>query len=136
MSFFKRLFSRKKKEEPKQPVQRPKKEVLRPNKDGMIVRVMPIEKYSAPIVIKEGETLKIQASGHFTNAGWKLKEAYAKVNDDKITITVVGHMKANMMAATVMKKYDAVIELVGLKKGVYFIQAEKGSTDKTKLTVE
>ncbi|MHA1441522.1 MAG: hypothetical protein ACTSPK_06650 [Candidatus Heimdallarchaeota archaeon] len=136
MSFFRRLFSKKKKEKPKRPVQRPKKEILKPNKDGMVVKVMPIEKFNAPKIIKEGEVLKIQAMGHFTSAGWKLKETYAKVKDDKIIFAVVGHMKANMMSAQVLKKFDTVIQLVGLKKGIYYIKPEKGMMDQTQLTVE
>ena len=136
MSFFKRLFSRKKKEEAKRPVTKPKKEVLKPNKDGMLVRVMHIEKYNAPKTIKEGEVLKIQAAGHFTSAGWKLKETYAKVEDDTIIFAVIGHMKANKMSAQVLKPFDVVIELAGLKKGTYYLKPEKGRMDKTKLIVE
>ena len=136
MSFFKRLFSRKKKEEPRQPVERPKKEVSKPNKDGMLVRVMHIEKYNAPKTIKEGEVLKIQDLEPFESTGWKLKDSYAKVEDDTIIFAVIGHMKANRMSAQVLKPFDIVIELAGLKKGIYYIKPEKGRMDKTKLTVE
>lgn len=141
MSFFKRLFSKKKKEEPKQkgPVMKkgiPKKETQKPSKDGMIIKVVHIEKYTTPKTIKEGEVLKIPVSGHFSNAGWKLKEAYAKVKDNNITLTVVGQIKEGMMHAQVMKKYDTVIELEGLKKGKYKIKPEKGISDQKQLTVE
>jgi len=141
MSFFKRLFSKKKKEEPKQTGPVPKKgmpnmETQKPSKDGIMTKVVVIEKITAPTVIKEGEVLKIPVSGHFSNAGWKLKEAYAKVNGKNITLTVIGQIKEGMMHAQVMKKYDVVIELDRLKKGSYTIRPEKGIADQTQLTVE
>ena len=45
-------------------------------------------------------------------------------------------MKSNRMSAQVLKPFDIVIELAGLKKGIYYIKPEKGRMDKTKLTVE
>ena len=145
MSFFRRLFSKKKKVEPKQTGQIPKgyskkeipkKKIQKPGKDGFITKVMPIEKFTAPEVIQEGEILKIAVSGHFSNAGWKLKEAYAKLHGDKIVLTVIGQIKEGIMAAQVLKRYDTVIEYGGLKKGIYQILVEKGITDQTQLAVE
>ncbi|MHA1125365.1 MAG: hypothetical protein ACTSO7_05865 [Candidatus Heimdallarchaeota archaeon] len=136
MSFFKRLFSKKKKEKPKQTRQQPKGRKPDVIKDGMIERVVAVERYTAPKTIKEGEVLKIPISGHFSSAGWSLKKAYAKVNDNKIILTVIGEMKAGMMSAQVLSRFDTVIELDGLKKGQYVIQPERGITDQKRLTVE
>ena len=138
MSFFKRLFSRKKKEEPKPPVKKkkPPQKPLVPDKDGFLNREAVILKFSAPEKIKEGEVLKVVVAGNFSNAGWKIKEAYAEVDNDTITLTVMGYLKAGMMYAQVIKKYETVIEITGLKKGTYKIQAVKGTDETAKVLVD
>ena len=137
MSFFKRLFSKKKKEVPKEPVKKkPVQKTLTPDKDGMISKEAVIEKFTAPDKIQEGEILKIQINGYFTSAGWEIKKTSAKQENNLIKLSVIGQMEAGLMAAHVLKRYKTTIEVSGLKKGSYKIIAEKGTEEQLKIIVE
>lgn len=145
MSFFRRLFSRKKeKEEEKKDNPGPKKRgslggggagdkktKTGPTKDKRIVR---IERISAPEIINEGEPLKVQVKGHFPDLGWSLKEAFAKVEGDNITITIVGKRKKGM-AGQALKPYSTTVEVTGLEKGEYVIKDTRAAAQPQRVRV-
>ncbi|MBD3192248.1 MAG: hypothetical protein GF308_16530 [Candidatus Heimdallarchaeota archaeon] len=145
MSFFRRLFSKNKKKEKEKDSENkdnpgPKKrgslsgdpKSTEPTKDKRIVR---IEKISAPKTIPKGETLKVQVSGHFPDLGWSLKEAFAKVEGDTITITIVGKRKKGM-AGQALKPYSTIIEVTGLEKGDYVIKDTRAAARSQRVTVK
>lgn len=119
MSFFKRIFTKRKKgvgQEIKKPAM--------------------IERIAAPKTIKEGEILRVVVSGHFSNLSWKLDEAEAIIKNKDITVTVVGKKKTGMMAAQTLKPYETTIEVKKLKKGRYKIKAAKGPASTLELEVK
>lgn len=119
MSFFKRIFTKRKKgigQEIKKPAM--------------------IERITAPKTLKEGETLRIVVNGHFSNLSWKLDEAEATIKNMEITVTVVGKKKTGVMAAQALKPYETTIEVKKLKKGKYKIKAAKGTADVLELEVK
>ncbi|MHA1213007.1 MAG: hypothetical protein ACTSSH_11145 [Candidatus Heimdallarchaeota archaeon] len=119
MNFFKRVFSKRK------------------NKTGQeITRPARIDRFTAPAKLKKGDKLKIVVSGNFSNLSWKLAEAKAKIQGNEITIIVIGKKQSGMMAAQALKPYETTISVKGLKKGTYFIKAEKGSTETLEVNVE
>jgi hypothetical protein len=134
MSFFKRLFSKKKEEEQKKP--KPIQKAPIPDKNGMINRSAVIEKFLAPEKIKKDEVLKVEVFGYFTSAGWNIKETSAKLDKNTITLSVVGEIRADRMSAHVIKRYETTIEISGLKKGTYTILAEKGTEMQGKVVVK
>ncbi len=119
MTFFKRIFTKRTKEV-----------------GDEIKKPASIENISAPEVISEGEVLKIIVQGHFSNKSWNLDEAIADVKNQNITIMVIGKKKTGVMAAQVLKPFEAVIEVKKLKKGKYKIIAEKGPAKVQELEVK
>ena len=127
MSFFKRIFGKRKEEA---------KEKKLPEKDKRSsVRVVHIENFSAPNKIKKGDVLKIVVSGNFPNLAWTLDKAYATIKQKTIILTVLGKVKLGMMGAQALKPYNTVIEIKDLKKGTYKIKTEKGTTQEMVLNV-
>lgn len=120
MKFFKRLFSKKKKE----------------NDSDFIYQTAVIKEFTAPVAINKGEKLKIVVSGVFSDLGWKMEEAKANLEGNEIILEVIGKKKAGMMSAQSLKPYDAVIEVKGLNQGDYVIQANKGTNRTLMLKVE
>ena len=119
MSFFKRIFTKRKKgvgQEIKKPAM--------------------IERIAAPKTIKEKDTLRIVVSGHFSNLSWRLDEAEAIVKNKDIIVTVVGKKKTGVMAAQALKPYETTIEVKKLKKGKYKIKEAKGTADVLELEVK
>ncbi|NHJ86029.1 MAG: hypothetical protein FK734_11250 [Asgard group archaeon] len=109
MGFFKKIFPGKK------------------GKDSNIIRKSTsIEEFRAPSEIKEGQILKINVKGHFSNLSWELDKVTAEVIGNRILVTVMGKKEAGMMAAQALKPYETITEIKGLKKGKYIIKAEKG----------
>lgn len=119
MSFFKRIFTKRKK-----------------GVGQEIKRPAMIERIAAPKTIKEGETLRIVVSGHFSNLSWNLDKAEAIIKNKNITITIIGKKKTGVMAAQALKPYETTIEVIKLKKGKYKIKAAKGTADVLELEVK
>ncbi|NPE07821.1 MAG: hypothetical protein GNW80_06040 [Asgard group archaeon] len=119
MNFFKRIFTKRKKgigQEIKKPAT--------------------IERMAAPETIKEGETLRIVVSGHFSNLGWSLDEAEANTKKNDVTVTVIGKKKTGVMSAQALKPYKTTVEIKKLKKGRYKIKAAKGPAGTLELEVK
>ncbi|MGC9780127.1 MAG: hypothetical protein HZR80_12855 [Candidatus Heimdallarchaeota archaeon] len=119
MGVIKRWFSKK-----KEPISRE------------IKRAAVIEKISAPGSIKEGDILKIQVSGYFSNLSWSMDLADTEVSKKEIIVIVIGKKKAGMMGAHALKPYEIVVEVKGLKKGKYKILAKKGTKEVLDLEVK
>jgi hypothetical protein len=119
MSFFKRIFTRKKKV--------PGQEIKKP---------AVIERMAAPEKIKEGEILRIIVCGHFSNLSWSLDETEAKIKNNDITVMVIGKKKAGVMSAQALKPYETTVEVKKLKKGRYKIKAAKGPASILELEVK
>jgi len=101
-----------------------------------ILQPVRIEMINAPTTITKGENLVITVSGHFSNLGWNLAEATAKIHKNEILLRVIGSRKSGMVSAQALKPFNAVIEVKGLKKGEYIIKAEKGTSNTILLKVE
>ena len=142
MSFFKKLFTKKKKE-PEQssgPIPRSGKggkTVVAPTKIGANKKKSAwIDSLQAPSAIKKGEILKISVSGNFSDMGYKLETAEAVVNDDEIIVAVIGVKDIGTMAGQALKPYTTIIEVKELKKGKYVIKAEKGNAKEIQVKVQ
>ncbi|HUT81113.1 MAG TPA: hypothetical protein VMZ29_07910 [Candidatus Bathyarchaeia archaeon] len=94
-----------------------------------------IDNFTAPSTIAKGKKLEIVVSGNFSNLGWHLAEATAKVQNNQILLTVIGKKKSGMMAAQALKPYQTIIVVKGLKKGEYTMKAEMGTTETILLKV-
>ncbi|MBN1330690.1 MAG: hypothetical protein JXA54_14550 [Candidatus Heimdallarchaeota archaeon] len=92
-----------------------------------ILKPVRIDDFSAPTTIPKGKKLEIPVSGNFSNLGWDLAEATAKVHEKQILLSVIGKKKSGMMAAQALKPYHTVIVIKGLKKGEYTIKTEIGT---------
>ncbi len=119
MSFFKRIFAKRKKEIGQE-----------------IKKPAVIERIAAPEKIKEGEILRIVVSGHFSNLSWSLDEAEATTKNNEITVVVIGKKKTGLMAAQVLKPYETTVEVKKLKKGRYKIKVAKGPASTLELEVK
>ncbi len=119
MSFFKRIFAKRKK-----------------GIGQEIKRPAIIERMAAPEKIKEGETLRIVVSGHFSNLSWSLDEAEANTKNNDITVLVIGKKKTGVMSAQALKPYETTVEVKKLKKGRYKIKAAKGPASILELEVK
>jgi len=115
VNFFKRLF---------------KKEQKEATSDEIIKEAV-IRDFSLPKRWSKKKPLTIQVQGYFSHLGWQLAEASAIVKGEKITLQVLGKMKAGLMAAQAIKPFDLVVEVEKLKPGTYQVKAKKG-TDKVK----
>jgi len=119
MSFFKRIFSKRKKEIGEE-----------------IKKPASIENISAPETINEGDILKIIVQGHFSNKSWNLDEAVAEVKNRDIMVIIIGKKKTGIMSAQALKPFEAVIEVKKLKRGKYKIIAAKGPAKMQEIEVK
>ncbi|MHA1462331.1 MAG: hypothetical protein ACTSQ0_04595 [Candidatus Heimdallarchaeota archaeon] len=144
MSFIKKWFSKKEKKKSKnqitQPIPRsgkgdstkiPEKKVGTFTKNSAW-----IDRITAPSIIKRGEVLKISASGNFSDLGFKLDDGYAKVQKNKLIVSVIGAKKVGTMAGQALKPFNTVIEVKDLNKGKYSITVEKGNAKEIQVEVQ
>ena len=143
MSFFKKLFAKKKKktEQSSEPIPRSGmggNTTVTPTKlDGAYkMKSAWIDSLKAPSTIKKGEILKISVSGNFSDLGYKLESAKALVNDDDIIVSVIGAKKTGTMAGQALKPYTTTVEVKELKKGKYTIKPEKGKAKELQVKVQ
>ena len=128
MSFFKKLFGKKekqeKKDEPKQRSNLTPKSASQDKKVGpssMHVKDAIVTSIIVPSEIVHGEILEIVVNGQLTDVGWKIKDAQAKIEKHEIFVNVQCYKKAGTIAATVMKPYSTTIKVERLGKGSYLI---------------
>ena len=128
MSFFRKLFGKKEKQEKNDgPKQRSnlKPGTTSQNKkagpSGMQVKDAMVTNISAPNEIVLGETLEIIVNGQLTDAGWKIKETEAKIEKHEIFVNVQCYKKAGTIAASVIKPFSTTVKVKGLGKGSYII---------------
>lgn len=141
MSFFKKLFSKKKKKKQiSQPIPRSGKggtTVVSHDKTGKFVKKSAwIERMTAPSSIKQGEVLKISVSGNFSDQGYTLDKGYTQIHDNDIIVSVIGVRKPGTMAGQALKPYSTTVEVRNLKKGKYTIMCEKGNAKNIQIRVQ
>ena len=141
MSFFKKLFSKKKKEKQiSKPIPRSgtggKTEVTQDKTGKFVKKSAWIDRLTAPSSIKQGEVLKISVSGNFSDQGYTLDKGYTQIHDNDIIVSVIGMKKPGTMAGQALKPYATTVEVKNLKKGKYTIVCEKGNAKKIQIKVQ
>ena len=102
----------------------------------MLSKPAVIEDFEAPAEIKKGDILEIQVRGYMSNLSWKLAEAKAQIDDNEITLIVIGEKPSGMMGAQALKNYQTTIKVKKLKPGEYKLKALKGTQKEQTVTVK
>ncbi|MEM3587188.1 MAG: hypothetical protein QXO71_07715 [Candidatus Jordarchaeaceae archaeon] len=72
--------------------------------------------------ISVGEKLRVKICGGWPSPAWEFDHEEVEVKEDRIMVRVIGRLKPEFIALTVIEPFEHVVEVENLREGVYTVE--------------